>query len=195
MWRLIIRMGQRRATCCEVGKAMMRIAAMLWVMGLGVAQAETTRSVYLEDRAGEQTLIATLMLRGDGSYEVSMNAPAFGEHFLSMRPFKCLEGPSKHWCHVPYPYDIKRNISEDLVDLEYDFLFIWKGSAEYGINMWNGIYYKIAEHDGALIGVLHEMDMDLLSAPPEPGELRPLRAQDVIESDPDSHWLPKLVIR
>ena len=69
-----------------------------------------------------------------------------------------------------------------------------KNANDYGINIWNGVYYKIDEVDGTLIGALHEMDMDTLSAPPSQGVLRPLQAKDLHESDPDSHWLPRLVI-
>ncbi|UWR21893.1 hypothetical protein [Sulfitobacter sp. S190] len=158
------------------------------------AAAEQTKTVNLEDAEGNRIAIATLDLAPDGTYAVEMNDTVFANHFLSMRPFKCLEGPSKNWCHVPYPYDIRRDISADLTDLEYDFLFVWKGAREYGINMWNGVYYRIVQQGDAWHGTLHEMDMDLLSAPPAAGNLRPLRAQDILSSDPESHWLPRLII-
>lgn len=149
--------------------------------------------VLLETGQGDQIEIATLKGGPDG-YSVAMTDAAFSDHFLSMRPFKCVEGPQKTWCHVPYPYDIKRTASQDLVDLEYDFLFVWKGKTEYGINMWNGVYY-VLENDGpGFVGTLHEVNMDLLAAPPEDGNLRPLRAKDLEPSDPDSHWLPVLRI-
>ena len=61
--------------------------------------------------------------------------------------------------------------------------------------MWNGVYYRIDILDDRIIGALHEMDMDILSAPPEPGNTRPVGAYDVEESDPDSHWLPYVVIK
>lgn len=162
------------------------VAAPLW--------ADEQRQVYLEDRAGERTQIATLTVSPDGIYDVRMNAAVFSDHFLSMRPFRCLEGPAKNWCHVPYPYQIRRDISDDLTDLEYDFLFLWKGSGDYGINIWNGVYYRIEPDGAGFRGVLHEMDMDLLASPPDADNLRPLRPADIIESDPDSHWLPVLVI-
>lgn len=152
------------------------------------------QTVFLEDGDGQRVEIATLEVADDGTYSVNMTEASFTDHFLSMRPFKCLEGPSKNWCHVPYPYEIRRDLSEDLTDLEYDFLFVWKGSTDYGINMWNGVYYRIAPDGAGMQGVLHEMDMDVLSAPPAPGELRPLAPKDIHESDADSHWLPRLVI-
>lgn len=175
---------------------MKRLSALICtVLGLSSpAMAGETHRVFLEQGDGARIQIATLDLAPDGRYSVEMQDDAFGNHFLSMRPFKCLEGPSKNWCHVPYPYEIKRDISADLTDLEYDFLFLWKGSTEYGINMWNGIYYQIEPAGDGFVGVLHEMDMGLLAVPPDAGILRPLRAQDIIESDPSSHWLPRLVI-
>ena len=102
----------------------------------------------------------------------------------------------KYWCRVPYPYEIKRQISSgDLTDLEYDLLFIWKGASEYGINMWNGVYYKLTAAKAVKVtGALNEMDMDKLSAPPEDGNLRPIRAVDLEPGEPESHWLPRIVI-
>ena len=162
---------------------------------LATASYGQTREVMLQAADGSEIQIASLEIAGDGTYSVTMNDTAFADHFLSMRPFKCLEGPSKHWCHVPYPYEIHRNISDDLTDLEYDFLFIWKGATEYGINMWNGVYYKLEQDGDAMRGVLYEMDMDVLSAPPDAGVLRPLSAKHLHESDPDSHWLPRMIIK
>lgn len=169
---------------------------VLWLVlsALPFGAAAETHSVFLEDIQGKRIEIASLSINPEGAYKIDMEEASFTDHFLSMRPFKCLEGPQKNWCHVPYPYEITRSVSNDLIDLEYDFLFVWKESSDYGINMWNGVYYKIERTDGRFSGVLHEMDMDALSAPPPKGELRPLQAKDLHESDPESHWLPRLVI-
>jgi len=172
---------------------------MQHILGLGLVLLSTaavaeTRTVYAQDADDNRIAIASLTIAADKTYTIDMIDAAFTDHFLSMRPFKCLEGPGKHWCHVPYPYDIKRDISADLTDLEYDLMFVWKGSTEYGINMWNGVYYRLSDQGDTLTGEMLELDMDLLSAPPPAGELRPLRAQDLHESDPDSHWLPRLII-
>ncbi len=172
----------------------MKYALILMACLSAAAVGAEERRVYLEAQNGTRVQIATLMIAEDGSYAVSMNDTVFTDHFLSMRPFKCLEGPAKHWCHVPYPYEIARNISGDLTDLEYDFLFLWKGATEYGINMWNGVYYDLFETDGNVTGTLYELDMNTLAAPPVAGDLRPLEAGDLHESDPDSHWLPHLII-
>ncbi len=60
--------------------------------------------------------------------------------------------------------------------------------------MWNGVYYQLEMVEGRITGALSEIDMDTLSAPPEEGDLRPIREQDVEESDPDSHWLPFVIV-
>ncbi|MEM7545004.1 MAG: hypothetical protein AAF367_05660 [Pseudomonadota bacterium] len=159
---------------------------------------EGTRSVQLIDGAGNAHNVGSITFtpEGDGAaYQIDWAEAPFTDHFLSMRPFKCVEGVEKHWCHVPYPYENNRHVSaDDLTDLEYDLLFIWKGATEYGINMWNGVYYRLTVEGDRITGRLNEIDMDALSAPPEDGNLRPVREQDLEESDPESHWLPVVVI-
>ena len=169
----------------------------LWAISLLCATQTLadTRTVFLEDLAGTRIDIATVEMIGSEQYKISMNEDAFEDHFLSMRPFKCLEGPEKNWCHVPYPYEIARDLSDELTDLDYDFLFVWKDATDYGINMWNGVYYQIERDGPRLIGTLHEMDMDVLSAPPSAAELRPLSPEHLHASDPENHWLPRLIIQ
>ena len=159
---------------------------------------EGNKEIVLTGTEGERIVVATITLEPKGDYtqyEIAWRESPFADHFLSMRPFRCLEGPDKHWCQVPYPYENQRRITaDDLTDLEYDLLFLWKGATDYGINMWNGVYYKLAIEEGRIVGALHEMDMDLLSAPPTAGNLRPLLPKHLHEADPDSHWLPQVVI-
>ncbi|MEM9589834.1 MAG: hypothetical protein AAF967_00680 [Pseudomonadota bacterium] len=173
---------------------MIRFAAIALCFVTTVAAAED-RGVFLVDNAGTELRVATITVTGD-SYELIWDEGRFGDYFLSMRPFKCLEGPDKLWCRVPYPYEIRRSLQDgDLTDVEYDLMFVWKKTGEYGINMWNGVYYQLNETGGQFEGKLNEIDMNVLAAPPENGNLRPIRPQDVTEADPESHWLPRLVIR
>ena len=175
------------------------VFSLAWLVstqpGLAEQSLAGNYTAYLESQNGTRIKIAQIMVAEDGAYKLDWSKAPFADHFLSMRPFRCLEGPEKHWCHVPYPYEIRRKVSDsDLTDLEYDFLFLWKGATEYGINMWNGIYYKLTLEDGAMVGRLNEMDMDILSAPPEDGELRPVGAYDIEPAEPESFWLPRLII-
>lgn len=159
---------------------------------------EGKRTISLVDGTGTKVVVGEVEFQPLGagaSYRLAFDDAPFADHFLSMRPFKCVEGPEKYWCHVPYPYDIRRQVTtNDLTDLEYDLLFLWKGATEYGINMWNGVYYDLRVEGDRIVGQLMELDMDTLSAPPEAGNLRPLTDDQLHEADPESHWLPMVVI-
>ena len=171
------------------------ICALLTATGASADPLSGDRIVYLAEADGTRHEVGKIAFGADGSYDLQWQDTPFANHFLSMRPFKCMEGPAKHWCRVPYPYENRRTVgAKDLTDLEYDLLFVWKGSGEYGINMWNGVYYRLEPDGDRLIGALHEMDMDILSAPPDDGNLRPIRGGDLTASDPESHWLPYVII-
>ena len=156
------------------------------------------KNIKLVEISGKEHIVGEINFSKNNTsstYKISWKDEVFSEHFLSMRPFKCFEGSTKYWCRVAYPYEIKKSVTErDLTDLEYDLMFIWKGSTEYGINMWNGVYYQMEVEDNKIIGRLNEIDMDKLSAPPEKGNLRPIEEYDLEPAEPESHWLPKLVI-
>ena len=159
------------------------------------ARAEEVRTIRLHPTESEPISVGTVTLLDGGAYRVDWDDSKFGDFFLSMRPFKCLEGPEKLWCRVDYPYDIKRNLTDgDRTDLEYDLLFVWKNANDYGINMWNGIYYELEPVAAGFEGALYEFDMDTLAAPPEDGSLRPITEDTLDEGDPDSHWLPRITI-
>ena len=179
---------------------MMRSGTFAWPMLLLgfwsiAATAEDTRRIYLVPANGDRIDVGALHLEQGGAYRVVWDDARFGDFFLSMRPFKCLEGPEKLWCRVDYPYENNRRIGgDDLTDLEYDLLFVWKNAKDYGIDMWNGVYYKLAPAGAGWNGAMFEMDMNVLAAPPEDGNLRPIEPGMLDEGDPDSHWLPRIVI-
>lgn len=183
-----------------------RLQALILVLVMNIlvvassvaAPFQGKQTIFLVEQDGTKHNIGSVQFQSDSdkiTYRIEWRADRFTDHFLSMRPFKCIEGPKKHWCQVPYPYEIRRTVSaNDLTDLEYDTLFIWKGSTEYGINMWNGVYYKLRVDGDKLVGELHDIDMDTLSAPPGAGILRPVREADLEPGEFESHWLPTLVI-
>jgi hypothetical protein len=148
--------------------------------------------------AVESVEIGTATFEGLGdsrTVAIVMKDGLFKDHFLSMRPFKCLEGV-KFYCHLPYPYEWKGVVTEDdLADLEYALLFVQKEPTAYGINLWNGIYYKLAlSADGQISGTLHEIDMDTLASPPPGGELRPIKEGMLSKTDANGQRLPEIVI-
>ena len=130
------------------------------------------------------------------AYKIKWKTDKFEEHFLSMRPFKCLPGGEKLWCHTPYPYEIKRQISDkDVTDLEYDLIFVWKPEGEYGINLWNGVYYELTATEFGWKGTMQEYDLNILGIPPEAGVLRPIKKKDLHEASTEDHLLPFIEIR
>ena len=86
-----------------------------------------------------------------------------------MRPFPCIAGDKETWCHLAYPYDLKKRITaSDLTDLEYALLFLFKPPAGYGIDTWNGLYFKLSLADnGTISGPVHDVDFGPLGVPPE----------------------------
>lgn len=156
------------------------------------------RDVVLHSGDGATIKVAQIMFEPSGDaaqYSIEWNDAVFTDHFLSMRPFKCLEGAEKLWCRVAYPYAIARRAHYgDLTDLEYDLMFVWKNEGEYGIDLWNGVYYDIAPSGDILVGTMNDFDMNIIASPPEDGNLRPIEIGDLEEADADSHWLPRLTI-
>jgi len=129
-------------------------------------------------------------------YDIKWKTDQFEDHFLSMRPFKCLSGGEKLWCHTPYPYEIKRQlVGDDVTDLEYDLIFVWKPEGEYGINLWNGVYYQLEPTEFGWKGVMQDYDLNILGIPPAAGELRPILKKDLHESSTEDHFLPFIEIR
>ena len=157
-------------------------------------------SITLLGNADEVLNIGTLTTeaaeQGGHGYKIKWAADQFEDHFLSMRPFKCVPGGEKLWCHTPYPYEIKRHLADDdVTDLEYDLIFVWKPKGEYGINLWNGVYYQLEATEFGWKGVMSEYDLGILGVPPEAGELRPILEKDLHEASTEDHFLPFIEIR
>lgn len=179
------------------------LIVMCWLFSssLFADTLEFKRSVTLQAANGENLDIASILLvkQQDGSYTytLDMDLSKFSDHFLSMRPFKCFQGPIQMLCYLPYPYAKTHQISKhSLQDLEYDLLFIHRKSNDYGIDPWNGLYYQLSlDEDANLTGILKEVDLDILATPPDEGVTRPITPDDLNEADPDSHSYPTLVIQ
>ena len=169
---------------------------VLFVMSV---RADTRYGVFLENDDGSRMRIGELVLHGlarDESYTFALDDTLFSDHFLSMRPFKCLTHMGRMMCYSPYPYENRHRISrDDLVDLEYDLMFIARTPKEYGIDPWNGRYFKLRWQGEHIRGDMHEADLNILAAPPEDGSLRPLVYEDLTPSElGGSKWAPRLLI-
>lgn len=126
-------------------------------------------------------------------HTVSMADEPFSNHFLSMRPFRCMEQDKQMWCHLPYPYDKPSTVySDDLRSLEYEFLFIHRAANDYGIDAWNGLYFSVSTTETGLSGTVNDVDLNILASPPEQGVVWPIGIADLHESEPERHLYNKI---
>lgn len=158
------------------------------------------RSIVLTGAAGETQRIGTVTFTPDGEgarISVLIEAPELSNEFLSMRPFRCLPGAKEMWCHLPYPYETSGRITvNDLVDLEYALLFLFKQPAAFGIDAWNGLYFKLSlDADGGISGRLHETNLDVLAAPPEDRRERVINHSDLTPVEAASRRFNSITIR
>jgi len=175
-------------------------------LALGMFAAFTSNTLAFE---GEKTLYAELVEGGPmaigkttlspkGSafgYNVDLDESVLSEHFLSMRPFKCLDLAGQTVCHLPYPYELTGEVQPaDWRDLEYRLLFLYKDAGDYGINFANGYYFRFEQDGERLIGTRFETDMDQLASPPPEDVRYPLDEAELYESEGSSQQLLRLVI-
>lgn len=177
------------------------IAAIALMLCLNVsAQEKRHYQVYLQDAEQAISLpIASIEFTTSNTgldYQISMNEQQFGDYFLSMRPFKCMTDKVDMLCHLAYPYDLKRHIFDaNLTALEYEFLFIRRKPTDYGINPWNGLYYRLHKQGEDYVGVAHEVDLDILAVPPAHNDPFPIKPEALHGIDAKQLWLPRLLIR
>lgn len=162
------------------------------------ALPEGQKTITLVSHDGERQTIGTATFTPDADgakIAVALDAPAFKDEFLSMRPFRCLPGVKEMWCHLVYPYAIKGHVTtSDLADLEYALLFLFKPPSGYGIDAWNGLYFKLSLTDGGTIeGTVHDADFNLLAVPPDAGVMRPIVHGDLSPVKPDAHRFTRVV--
>ncbi|GAA6210571.1 hypothetical protein NBRC116602_03110 [Hyphomicrobiales bacterium 4NK60-0047b] len=177
------------------------IIALTSSVFIELANANTIeKTITLIGKDGSKLQVAKLILtpqeNKNHSFEIKWDESKFSNHFLSMRPFQCIDGPQT-FCHLGYPYKTKNRISKtDLQDLEYALLFIHKNEKEYGINFWNGVYYRLKrESDGTITGSVWETDMNELASPPEKEFDRPIGGSDLVEGAEGKHRFPKIIIQ
>ncbi|HMQ57252.1 MAG TPA: hypothetical protein PKE65_01765 [Rhizobiaceae bacterium] len=156
--------------------------------------------ISLIDRSGQELAVGGVKFsqseQGHTRFSVELDSPRFTDQFLSMRPFRCIEGESEWFCHLPYPYALRGEVTTgDLTELEYSLLFLRKTPAEFGIDAWNGLYFDLEfDDDGALRGRLLEGDLGVLASPPAQEFGRPIRLDEFIAAGKD-RLFPAIVIQ
>lgn len=166
----------------------------------GPALPEGRKVIALVGLGGDRLEIGHVTFTKDGdiaAFDIRIEAPEFAEQFLSMRPFPCLAGAKETWCHLAYPYDLKRRISSsDLTDLEYALLFLFKPPTGYGIDPWNGLYFRLAlADDGSIGGAVHDVNLAPLGVPPADRSARTIMPSELTPSDPATHRFARIEIR
>ena len=158
-----------------------------------------SKTITLAGKDNESLEIGSIHFKKENekvTYEIEFKEDKFNDEFLSMRPFKCIHKSGQMLCHLVYPYKKQGHISEqDLVDLEYDLLFLHKDASEYGIDPWNGLYYNLKLGTKGFVGTLKEVDLNVLAAPPEDGVLRPVTSDMLYDADTAQHLFPGLIIQ
>ena len=157
--------------------------------------------IALVDQEGIEHEIGTVSFSeagadGASGIVVDLDGDDFSDHFLSMRPFRCLTDESEWFCYLPYTYEIKNTVSTNsLTDLEYHLLFILKLPAKFGIDAWDGLYYSLSlQDDGSIEGMLLQGDLNVLASPPAPGSY-PIDLDEFIADGRDDRRFPAIVIR
>lgn len=131
---------------------------------------------------------------GAVSFAMSWEHKPFTDHFLSMREFKCLNGPDEIACLVPYPHKHPRLIERgDLVWLEHNLLFMFKQPGEFGAKLWNGMYFRLSVQGHKLVGVPMSVDLNQIAAPPATSA-PPFDASQRSEMNVAPRWLQEIVI-
>ncbi len=167
------------------------------------ALPQGTKSISLVSASGEKLTIGSVDLKPTGDADasgrtivVNLDVPDFTDQFLSMRPFRCLPDSKEMWCHLAYPYALKNKITAtDLTDLEYQLLFIFRSPDSYGIDAWNGLYFKLESGaDGRIVGNAHEVDLNILAVPPDDPTIRPINQGDLTSIESDTHRFARVEI-
>ncbi len=180
------------------------LAAMVMVpsaLAFGADQLpEGEKKIVLIAADGSEFVAGHVAFKRDGDgakISVNLDAPGFQDEFLSMRPFRCLPHKKEMWCHLAYPYETRGRITaNDLVDLEYALLFLYKPPGGYGIDAWNGLYFKLGVKEGGNIsGNVHETDMNVLAVPPDDPLSRPIDHDALTSVEPDAHRFARVEIR
>jgi len=175
----------------------MIIFGLMLINGSVIASALKDKTVSLEDNAGKRLLLAEISFSSQGgqlSYDLHFNEEHFGDYFLSMRPFRCID-VGRLICRQPYPYALERILTEgNLKPLEYDLLFIARKQGDYGIDAYNGRYYSLEKTNTGYRGTIKAVDLNILAAPPDEGVTFPISEEDLDEIEPISVQFPKLII-
>ena len=188
-----------RRSLFSTGRVLALAVGLLVASSTAQANALTgNKTIALHSRDGSIMPIGTVHFKPQGDkigFTVKMDPLKLKDFFLSMREFKCAEGPSEIQCYVPYPYAQPGTITAtDLSWLEHALLFFYKQPSDFGAKLWNGVYYRLKISDKGLVGTPQAVDMGLIGVPPENLNIPPFSAGERSEMTPGARWFDKLTI-
>ena len=162
-------------------------------------ELDGARTLIAATRDGREIPIGTVTFTPEGErarVAVAIDRSKFTDYFLSMREFKCLEDPTEVTCYVPYPYANPGWVTKtDFAWLEHALLFLTKKPAEFGANLWNGLYFRMSLTDDGLIGEPRAVDLNQIAFPPDNLDVPPYGEADQGPVAEGAHWLTGLKIR
>ncbi|GAN46056.1 hypothetical protein ABID82_001645 [Methylobacterium sp. PvP062] len=157
-----------------------------------------TKQLELRTRDGTSIPIGTVTFTPGPDatrFVVTLDRTKFKDFFLSMREFKCVEGPEVQ-CHVPYPYANPGTVRPgDYAWLEHALLFLYKAPADYGAKLSNGLYYALQKTEDGLVGRPMAVDLNDIAAPPQDPSVPPFDQAARADIVPGARWIEALVIR
>lgn len=174
------------------------VTTLFGVPSAGAWELAGRHTIRLHPRVGDPIVIGTVEVRPVAdryAFSVQFDHKNFKDFFLSMREFKCLEGDGEIQCHVPYPYRHPSTVTEsDFTWLEHALLFLFKAPRDFGVKLWNGIYYKLQSGPAGLIGRPQAVDLNQISAPPIDPNIPPFSSTERTDISFGTRWFHLLTI-
>lgn len=200
-------MGQPTKFQCSM-RRLGRAASFALALAVGAAAIpahaafvfDGKKTVYAVSADGARTPVAALHFEkteqpGEARFKLDLEVEKFTDFFLSMREFKCLPNEKEITCYVPYPYEQPGTVrADDLRWLEHSLLFFYKTPAEFGANLWNGLYFELKTEGDSLVGMPSAVDLNEISAPPADLSIPPYGEDLRHEMPADARWIRQLVI-
>jgi hypothetical protein len=151
--------------------------------------------LHMEDGKALTVGTVTFTPEGDSSrFKIDFDDTKFTQYFLSMREFKCIEGP-EILCHVPYPYPNPRVVTaRDLSWLEHDLLFVYKRPADYGAKMAHGLVYSLTMTSDGFVGRPQSIDLDEIASPPQDLGVAFFTGEHRYHIQPGTRWFESVTI-
>lgn len=163
----------------------------------GEAALDGVKDIILHTEDGKALTVGTVTFTPDGEssrFKIDFDDAKFTQYFLSMREFKCIEGP-EILCHVPYPYPNPRVVTaRDLSWLEHDLLFVYKRPADYGAKMAHGLVYSLTMTSDGFVGTPQSIDLDEIASPPADLGVAFFTGEHRYSVQPASRWFDSLTI-